>query len=58
MEETHREFLSWSASYDDPAASPIRAAHEAYLQTATCPVVRLDAPLTPSEQLAAVLARL
>ena len=58
MAEIHREFLAWSAGYDDPGENSIRSSHEAYLRNVGCPILRLDAPMTPAEQLEAVLARL
>lgn len=44
MAKMHRGFLEWAMSYDDPSAGGrSRATHEAWLETLSIPVMRLDA---------------
>lgn len=50
-------FLTWARGYDDPAFhGRSRAAHEQWLTTLTCPVLRLDSSRPPLELRDAVLA--
>lgn len=50
-------FLSWARAYDDPSfTGRSRVAHEAWLATLTCPVLRLDSALPRDELRDAVLA--
>lgn len=40
----HAGFLDWAMSYDDPGfTGRTRAAHERWLETLDCPVIRIDA---------------
>lgn len=56
-EQAWREFLEWARGYDDPAfEGRSRVAHEAWLATLSCPVLRLDSALSPAELRDAVLA--
>ena len=42
-EEALRAFLTWARGYDDPSfEGRSRAAHEEWLATLTCPILRLD----------------
>lgn len=51
------EFLAWAEGYDDPAfRGRSRVAHEEWLDTLTCPVLRLDSEASPAELREAVLA--
>ncbi len=50
-------FLAWARGYDDPAfTGRSRVAHEAWLATVECPVLRLDSALSREELRDAVLA--
>lgn len=50
MHENHAAFLGWAADYDAGDASMrSRAAHEEWLATLPCPVLRLSGERTPSE---------
>lgn len=50
-------FLDWARSYDDPSTEGrSRAAHEAWLATLRCPVLRLDSARPLDELLDAVLS--
>lgn len=52
----HEEFLTWARGYDDPSfEGRSRAAHEQWLRTLTCPVLRLDSAATRDELRRAVL---
>ena len=56
-EQAWREFLEWARGYDDPAfEGRSRVAHEAWLATLSCPVLRLDSAASPVELRDAVLA--
>ena len=57
MHETHREFMAWTAHYDDgtePGRS--RPKHEKWLAGLGLPVLRLDGTLPTDELVALVLA--
>jgi hypothetical protein len=50
-------FLAWARAYDDPTfEGRSRVAHERWLATLTCPVLRLDSAAPPDVLRAAVLA--
>ena len=52
----HEVFLTWARGYDDPSfEGRSRAAHEQWLGTLACPVLRLDSALTRDELRRAVL---
>lgn len=56
-ERSREEFLAWARGYDDPTFDGrSRVAHERWLATLTCPVLRLDSALTRDELRDAVLA--
>jgi len=56
-ESSLEEFLTWARGYDDPSfEGRSRVAHEEWLATLTCPVLRLDSALTRDELRDAVLA--
>ncbi|MDA8437436.1 hypothetical protein GALL_379060 [mine drainage metagenome] len=56
-EPSHEEFLTWARGYDDPSfEGRSRVAHQKWLATLTCPVLRLDSTLTRDELRDAVLA--
>lgn len=51
------EFLAWAKGYDDPSfEGRSRVAHETWLATLRCPVLRLDSALSRDELCDAVLA--
>lgn len=51
-----REFLTWAAGYDDPEfAGRNRAIHEWWLETLSCPVLRLMSTASVRELVAEVL---
>ena len=55
--EQYRQFMKWSAGYDDPAfAGRSLARHEAWLAVLDCPVLRLDSAIPPDELVSQVLA--
>ncbi len=59
MATTHRAFLDWAMSYDDPnATGRSRASHEAWLDTLTVPITRLDTSAPTSKLSERVLADL
>lgn len=48
MHAAHRGFLDWAMAYDDPGTiGRSRAAHEAWLATLDCPVIRLESDVAP-----------
>ena len=56
-ESVREAFLTWARGYDDPSfEGRSRVAHEEWLATLTCPVLRLDSALTRDELRDAVLA--
>lgn len=56
-ERSREKFLAWARGYDDPTFDGrSRVAHERWLATLTCPVLRLDSALTRDELRDAVLA--
>ncbi len=59
LEASHRGFLDWAMRYDDPGTEGrSRAAHEAWLDTLSHPVIRLEADASPGALADAVLAEL
>lgn len=58
MHAAHLEFMDWTAGYDSGASGGgnTLTAHRAFLGGLSCPVIKLETPMTPEEQLAAVLA--
>lgn len=60
MEATHREFLEWTRGYEDGTAegTSTRPLHEAYLSSATCPVLRIEGDVAADDALHRVLAAL
>ncbi|MHA3948913.1 P-loop NTPase family protein [Cellulomonas bogoriensis] len=56
-ESAHEKFLAWARGYDDPSfgGRNLRA-HEDWLATLRCPVLRLDSALSPHQLRDAVLA--
>lgn len=58
MHATHLEFMEWTAGYDSGGAGGGNTlpAHRAFLETLACPVLKLETPMTPEDQLAVVLA--
>lgn len=58
FERDREEFLLWAAGYDGGGIEMrSRAAHEAWLATLTCPVLRVDGTSPVEEAVRAVLAR-
>jgi adenylate kinase family enzyme len=50
------EFLAWAARYDDPAfARRSRTAHEQWMTTLACPVLRLEGDLSVAERVDCIL---
>lgn len=60
MHSTHEEFMGWTAGYDSGASGGGNTlpAHRAFLEGLACPVLKLETPMTPDQQLPAVLAAL
>jgi adenylate kinase family enzyme len=58
MASDHREFMEWTARYDDGTAEGTNTLpiHEAYLRRVTCPVLRLTDPLSTDEAISRVVA--
>ena len=57
MADDHAEFLRWTRGYEDGTAfgTNTRPLHEHAIRRATCPVLRLEGPLSPDDALARVL---
>lgn len=60
MYQKHREFMAWSAGYDDPMPSVGRSrlGQETWLAGLPCPVIRIENTGTRAELLAAAVAGL
>ena len=57
MYRQHREFMEWTAAYDTgDTTMRSMARHRAWLERVSCPIVRLEGNLTPTQQLERVLA--
>jgi adenylate kinase family enzyme len=57
MEQDHREFMQWTAGYDDSTSEGTNTlgAHEYLLASAACPVLRLPGPMRLEDAVARVL---
>lgn len=56
-EAAHREFMDWASGYEDPDFDGRnRARHERWLDTLTCPVLRLDGTAPVGDLVNAVVA--
>lgn len=60
MEIAHREFMEWTAGYDDSTSEGTNtlASHEALVRSALCPVLHLAGPMSGEQALATVLQQL
>lgn len=57
LEEAHLAFLEWAGGYDDPEFDGrSRVAHEQWLSTLTCPVLRLDSARPTADLVAEITA--
>ncbi len=60
MEADHAAFMEWTAGYDASTAEGTNTleAHERFLGSASCPVIRLTEPVSTEQTVARVLANI
>ena len=60
MESTHIEFMDWTQGYDAGTSDGTCTlpCHQKFLREVTCPVVRIEGPVTTQEQAALVIQAL
>ena len=60
MEMDHKEFMRWTAGYDDGSAEGTNTlpCHTDFLKRVKCPILKLEGPMSTEEQIEAIVRML
>lgn len=60
MEVDHKEFMRWTAGYDDGSAEGTNTlpCHSAFLQRVGSPILKLEGPMTTNDQIEQIIRKL